>query len=298
MAYLLLVLTVLFWSGNFVLGRSVNDIIPPISLAFWRWAGALIILLPFGIKPLLGQRQLIRRRWKLLAFMGLLSVTNFSIFIYFALHSTTVVNTVLVNSFQPILIVFASWIGYRDRIAPLQGIGIIVSLTGLMWILSRGNPSILLSFRFSGGDLWTLSAGISWAIYSVMLRGHPQNIDPMGFLAILIIFGTIFLTPLYIWEIQSGARIHFSLKAFGSIVYVAIFPSILSYLFWNKAVSIVGANKAGIFIHLMPVFSAILAFVLLGERFELYHLPGIVLIFSGIFLTTFRSDFKTPSKAQ
>ena len=200
MAYLLLVLTVLFWSGNFVLGRSVHDIIPPISLAFWRWVAALIILLPFGIKPLLKQRQLIRRHWKLLAFMGLLSVNNFSIFIYFALHSTTVVNTVLVNSFQPILIVFASWIGYRDKITLLQGIGIIVSLTGLIWILSCGNPSILLSFRFSAGDLWTLSAGI--------------------------------------------------------------------------------------FIHLIPVFSAILAFILLGERFELYHLPGIVLIFWGIFMAT------------
>jgi drug/metabolite transporter (DMT)-like permease len=286
MAYILLVLTVLFWSGNFVLGRSVNDIIPPISLAFWRWAGAFIILLPFAIKPLLDQRQWIRHHWKRLAFMGLLSVTNFSIFIYFALHSTTVVNTVLVNSFQPILIVFASWIGYRDKITLQQGLGIIVSLTGLIWILSRGNPSILLSFRFSSGDLWTLSAGISWAIYSVMLRGHPHNIDPIALLAILIVFGTIFLTPLYIWEIQTGASIQFSLKAFGSIVYVAIFPSILSYLFWNKAVSIVGANKAGIFIHLMPVFSVFLAFVLLGERFELYHLPGIVLIFSGIFLTT------------
>jgi drug/metabolite transporter (DMT)-like permease len=286
MAYILLVLTVLFWSGNFVLGRSVNDIIPPISLAFWRWAGAFIILLPFGIKPLFAQRQWIRRHWKLLAFMGLLSVTNFSIFIYFALHSTTVVNTVLVNSFQPILIVFASWIGYRDKITLQQGLGIIVSLTGLIWILSRGYPSILLSFRFSSGDLWTLSAGISWAIYSVMLRGHQQNIDPIGFLTILIVFGTIFLMPLYIWEIQTGARIQFSLKALGSIVYVAVFPSILSYLFWNKAVSIVGANRAGIYIHLMPVFSVFLAFVFLGERFKLYHLSGIVLIFSGIFLAT------------
>jgi drug/metabolite transporter (DMT)-like permease len=293
MAYLLLVLTVLFWSGNFVLGRSVNDIIPPISLAFWRWAGALIILLPFGIKPLLRQRQWIRRHWKLLAIMGLLSVTNFSIFIYFALHSTTVVNTVLVNSFQPILIAMASWIGLRDKITLLQGIGIMVSLTGLVWILSRGNPYFLLSFRFSSGDLWTLSAGISWAIYSVMLKGHPQDIDPVSFLIILIVFGTLFLTPLYVWEVQTGAKIQLSLRALGSIAYVAIFPSILSYLFWNKGVSMVGANKAGIFIHLMPVFSIILAFLLLGERFEAYHWPGFFLIVVGIVLTTSKSNLKT-----
>jgi drug/metabolite transporter (DMT)-like permease len=236
MAYILLVLTVLFWSGNLVLGRGVNDIIPPISLAFWRWAGALIILLPFGIKPLLDQRQLIRRYWKHLAFMGLLSVTNFSIFIYLALHSTTVVNTVLVNSFQPILIVLASWIGYRDKITLQQGIGILVSLTGLIWILSRGNPLIHLSFRFSSGDLWTLAAGISWAIYSVMLRGHPQDIDPIGFLVILIVFGTIFLTPLHIWEIETGARIQFSLKAFGSIIMIAdhLLDSIESWMYVNS----------------------------------------------------------------
>ena len=162
MAYLLLVFTVLFWSGNFVLGRSVNDIIPPISLAFWRWAGALIIVLPFAMKPLYRRRQWIRYHWKMLAFMSLLSVTNFSIFIYFALHSTTVINTVLVNSFQPILIVMASWIGLREKITLLQGIGIMVSLAGLLWILSRGSPYFLLSLRFSSGDLWTLSAGISW----------------------------------------------------------------------------------------------------------------------------------------
>jgi drug/metabolite transporter (DMT)-like permease len=293
MAYLLLVLTVLFWSGNFVLGRSVNDIIPPISLAFWRWAGALIILLPFGIKPLLRHREWIMRHWKLLAVMGLLSVTNFSIFIYFALHSTTVVNTVLVNSFQPILIVIASWLGFREKITLLQGIGIMVSLTGLLWILFRGNLSFLLSFRFSSGDLWTLSASISWAIYSVMLRGHPQDIDPISFLEILIVFGALFLTPLYIWEVQTGARIQWSFRALGSIAYVAIFPSILSYLFWNKGVSMVGANKAGIFIHLMPVFSIFLAFLLLGERIELYHWPGIVLIIAGIFLTTSGGGFKT-----
>ena len=286
MAYLLLILAVLFWSGNFVLGRSVNNVIPPISLAFWRWIGAFIILLPFAVKPLLDQRQLIKGHWKVFAFMGLLSVTNFSIFIYLALHSTTVVNTAVVNSFQPILIVLASWIGYRDKITLQQGIGIIVSLTGLIWIIARGNPSNLFSLRFSSGDLWTLSAGISWAIYSVMLRGHPRVIDPIGFLAVLIVFGTLFLTPLYIWEMHTGARFQFSLKAFGSIAYVAVFPSILSYLFWNKAVSIVGANKAGIFIHLIPVFSVFLAFVLLGERFESYHLPGIVLIFTGIFMTT------------
>jgi drug/metabolite transporter (DMT)-like permease len=129
------------------------------------------------------------------------------------------------------------------------------------------------------------------------LSGSPAvtyGIDPISFLAILIVFGTLFLAPLYIWEIQTGARIQFSLRALGSIAYVAIFPSILSYLFWNKAVSMVGANKAGIFIHLMPVFSVILAFLLLGERFEHYHWPGISLIFGGIVLTTSEGGFKTP----
>jgi len=286
MAYLLLILTVLFWSGNFVLGRGVNEIIPPVALAFWRWTGALIILLPFSIKGLIRQRAELRKNIGILTLLAILSVTNFNTFIYHALHATTVVNTVLINSTTPIFIVLIAWLGFKERITTRQTIGVLISFIGLVWIVSHGHPAVLLDLRFSKGDLWTLAAALSWALYTVLLRKRPGNLDPLPFLAALIAIGLVFLLPVYLWEIRSGVTFHFSSTVAASFVYVAVFPSVLSYIFWNRAVAIVGPSKAGIFMHLMPVFSIVLAFMLLGETMAFYHLIGILLIFIGIFLIT------------
>ena len=296
MPYVLLVLTVLFWSGNFVLGRGVHTEIPPIALSFWRWWVALLILIPFAIKPLINQRRLIRQNLKILTILALLAVTNFNTFIYIALQTTTAINTVLVNATTPILIVLVSWAGFKERVTLQQGIGIAISLFGLLWIISRGNPAVLLSVQFSKGDLWTLLAAASWAVYTALLRKRPDNLDPIGFLAAIILIGSIFLIPVYIWEIHTGAMIQPTRTTAFSILYVAIFPSILSYIFWNRAVGIVGANRAGIFIHLMPVFAIILSIIFLGERLLAYHIIGIGLIFFGILLVTDGRTKETPNR--
>jgi drug/metabolite transporter (DMT)-like permease len=289
MAYLLLVLTVLFWSGNFVLGRGVHELIGPVSLAFWRWLGALVVLLPFTVAGLWRQRALLRRHWKLLTLLSLLSVTFFNTFIYIALNATTVVNTVLVNSFTPVLIVCVSWVGFRDAITARQAAGVFISLGGLLWILCRGEPAALLAIRFSTGDLWTLAAGVSWAVYSVLLRKRPAALDQPTFLAALILLGSLLLLPLFLLEtLYRGLALPTTASLAVSVAYMAVFPSVLSYLFWNRGVSTVGANRAGIFVHLMPVFSIIMAFLFLGERLQPFQLPGIALIFCGIFLTTYR----------
>jgi len=290
MAYLLLILAVLFWSGNFVLGRGVNEIIPPVALAYWRWFGALVILMPFAVPGLVRQRREIRQHLGILTVLAIVSVTNFNTFIYHALRTNTVVNTVLVNSTTPIFIVLASWIGFNDRINFRQMIGVILSFVGLVWVVTQGNLEVLRVLRFSNGDLWTLAAALSWAVYTVLLRKRPQNIDPIPFLTILVAIGLVFLLPIYVWEIRSGASFHLSPSVFASIGYVAFFPSVIAYIFWNRAVEIVGANKAGIFMHLMPVFSIILAFIFLGEKLAIYHLVGMALIFSGILLTTMNSS--------
>jgi len=286
MHYLLLILAVLFWSGNFVVGRGISVEIPPMTLAFWRWAIALLIILPFALKPIIRQKDLIRRSWKILTLLALLSVTNFSMFIYMALKSSTVTNAVLINSMIPIFIVIVSWIGFKERITLRQAIGITISLTGLMFIITEGNLSKLVAVRFGKGDMWTISAGISWALYSALLRKCPTEFDPLSFLGTLIIIGTFFISPFYIWEISLGETMNVTYASIGSIVYVALFASILAYLSWNKAVQIIGANKTGIFIHLMPVFSIILAMIFLDETLRAYHVKGTILIFSGIFLTT------------
>ncbi|MFZ0241859.1 MAG: DMT family transporter [Desulfobacterales bacterium] len=286
MPYVLLTLTVLFWSGNFVIGRGIHAEVPPISLAFWRWFTALVLLLPFALPAMVRQRDLIGRHWKLLCLLAILSVTNFNTFIYLALQSNTVINTVLINSLTPVFIVFVSWIGFREKISVLQGLGGLMSFAGLIWIITRGQPALLFTVRFSRGDLWTLAAALSWAVYSVLLRKRPPNLNPIGFLGFIIAAGLLFLSPLYAWELSRGAAFTLDKSTVGAVFYIALFASVLAYIFWNRAVATIGANKAGIFVHLMPVFSITLAFIFLGERLQAYHTPGIALILGGIILTT------------
>lgn len=286
MHYFLLILTVLFWSGNFIVGRGIHNEIPPATLAFWRWTVALLIILPFSVGHIINQKDLIRQNWKIITLLAILSVTSFSIFIYHALKSSTVTNTVLINSMIPIFIVIVSWLGFRERITLRQGVGVAISLTGLFFIISGGNLSKLTDVRFSQGDIWTISAGISWALYSVLLRKCPIEINALSFLSTTIIIGVLFISPFYIWEISSGQTMNFTHAAIGSIIYVALFASVLAYIFWNKAIQMIGANKTGIFIHLMPVFSIVLAIIFLDENLRSYHIKGAILIFLGIFLTT------------
>jgi len=285
MHYVLLIFAVLFWSGNFIVGRGIHNEIPPMTLAFWRWAVALLIILPFSLGHIVHQFDIIRRNLIILTVLAILSITNFSIFIYMALKLSTATNTVLINSMIPIFIVMVSWLGFKERITLRQSIGIAISLVGLIFIIANGNLSTLISVRFSKGDLWTICAGISWALYSVLLRKCPIELNSLSFLATLIIIGTLFISPFYIWEMSTGKTMNISQASIGSIVYVALFASILGYIFWNKAIQIIGANKTGIFIHLMPVFSIILAIIFLDEKLRGYHIKGAILIFSGILLT-------------
>lgn len=283
--FVLLTLTVLFWSGNFVIGRGIRELIPPVSLNFWRWTGALAVLLPFTLSRTIRQWPLVRRHWLLLASMSIPSIAIFNAFIYTALQSTTTTNTVLVNAMTPIFIGLAAWLIFRVRMARRQLIGVLVSLGGLVFLMTRGNWMVIQNLTFSTGDLWTLGAGVSWALYSVMLRLRPIQMDPLVFLTGLIVFGLIFLLPVYLWELSVKGGFVLSVPSLAGVAYVCVFPSVLSYIFWNRGVEMVGANRAGVFFHLMPVFSIIMAAGFLGERLHLYHLFGMALIFGGIALT-------------
>jgi drug/metabolite transporter (DMT)-like permease len=284
--YVLLTLTVLFWSGNFVLGRGIRELIPPVSLNFWRWVGAFAILLPFGLPRVRRQRELIVRHWKYLALMSIPSIAIFNAFIYTALQSTTTTNTVLVNAMVPVFIAVTAWFFFRDRLGVRQVAGVAISFSGLVFIIARGDISALQSLDFSRGDLWTLGAGISWAVYSVMLRKRPSRLDLIAFLTVIVAFGLLFSAPFYAWEIWAKGGFALKPASYASIAYVCVFPSVLAYIFWNRAVLMVGPNRAGIFFHLMPVFSIVMASVFLGESLFYYHLIGMLLIFTGIALTT------------
>jgi drug/metabolite transporter (DMT)-like permease len=291
MPYLLLILTTLFWSGNFVLSRGMHEEIPPLALSFWRWSLALLILLPLSWRHLLNQRALIRTCRTYIVMQGLLGITGFNTLIYLAVQTTTAVNAVLVNSCIPVLIALCSLLIYREPLRGRQWLGIFLSLAGVSLIIAGGNLALLVKLQVNRGDLLVLAAAVIWALYSTNLKRYPKGLHPLAYQCAIVIVGLVGILPFYLLEIAlgHGLSINQALSAtIATLVYVAVFPSVLAFIFWNRAVRDIGANRAGTFIHLMPVFSSILAVLFLGEQIELYHLQGIALVFSGIFMATYR----------
>jgi drug/metabolite transporter (DMT)-like permease len=289
MPYLLLVLTTLFWSGNFVISRGMHSAIPPIALSFWRWALALAILAFFGLRHLLAERQLVAQHKKFLIIQGLLGVTGFNSLIYLAMQTTTAINAALVNSCTPIIIVLISWARFKDRLSPRQGLGVGLSLGGVLLIISGGDLRNLLHLQFNSGDILVIIAACLWAFYSVNLKKYPRGLHPLAYQTAIATVGLTALLPLYLLEVAAGKTMTVNTGAIVTIVYVAVFASVLAFIFWNRAVSSLGANIAGPFIHLMPAFSTLLAVLFLDETLTKNHLLAILLIFGGIFMTTFRA---------
>jgi drug/metabolite transporter (DMT)-like permease len=284
--YLLLVLTMLFWGGNWIVGRAIREDIPPITLAFWRWAVALAVLLPFAWPHLRAQRQIIYREWKVLALLSLLGIAMFNTFIYLAVSRTTAINATLVNSIMPIAIVCTSWLLYRETVSLRQTAGIALSLLGVLGIITRGEPALLLELRFNPGDLFALATAPVWGFYSVLLRRRPEGLHALAFMAVLVGIGVVLLAPLYAWEVAAGLSMRLTPAAGMAIFYVGVFPSAVAYVFYNRGVALIGANRAGQFIHLVPVFGTLMAILFLGEALRPFHLAGILLIIAGIYLVT------------
>ncbi len=286
MPYLLLCLSAVFWSGNFVLSRGMHNEIPPFALSFWRWSIALLLLVIVAGPHLRRQKKILWQNRSFIVVQGLLGVAGFNTLIYLAVQHTTAINTVLVNSCSPITIAIVSWLFYQERIRLRQGCGILLSLSGVLYIISGGNPSTLWHFQFNVGDLLVLVAGCCWAFYSANFKRYPQGLHPLAFQTAIVIVGVCALFPFWLWELSSGSVMEISGGTILTIGYVAFFASVLAFIFWNRGVTALGANVAGSFIHLMPVFSTFLAVYFLGEHLTLIHLVGVGCIFSGIFLTT------------
>ncbi len=281
--YLLLVLTTLFWSGNFVLARSVRMEIPPLGLSFWRWAVAAALLLPFVWRGMVREWPLVRVNLGLVLLLALLGVAAFNSLVYIGVQTTTASNAVLLQSVIPLLIILLSWLLLGTRIGLAQGVGIALSLAGVLVIVTQGQPERLLRLALVEGDLWVLGAVFSWALYSVFLRHLPPGLGGLTLLGYTVSLGALIILPFYLGEIAAGRTFSLTPVSVGSILYVAVFPSLLAYLFWNRAVEQVGPNRAGQFIHLMPVFGSLLSVLLLGERLHGYHLAGVLLVAAGIY---------------
>ena len=286
--YLLLTLASLFWAGNWVVGRAMRNEMPPVAMGFWRWAVALLILLPFTAPELKRNWHLVRANWFTLTVLGSLGATLFNTMIYVGLQYTAATNGVLYNSVSPILIMLLSWLAFRERLGPLATVGVALSLAGVVVIVARGDPQILAALKLNHGDLWLIAAMFLWAIYTIVLRSRPPGLSATAFLAAMLLLGLPVLLPFYLWEILVRGGFAASLPTVAALAYYGTLPSVVAYLFWNRGVAQIGPNKAGLFVHLMPVFGALLSVIFLGERLYAYHFAGAALIFGGIWLTTRR----------
>jgi len=285
-AYLLLTLTVLFWSGNWVVGRWIRDDVPPIALSFWRWAIAFACLLPWAWPHLRAQWRETLAHWKVLALLGLFGGACHNALTYIGLAHTTATNGVLLASATPIMILGLSWALLGKRLRLAEWLGVALSFAGVLAILAQGELARLLALRPNAGDLWVLAAMLFWALYTVLLVHRPPSLHPLAFLAAITLWGLAGLLPFYLWEIAAGRLIVPGGAAFAAIAYAGIFPAALGFIFWNRAVAEVGGNRAGQFMHLMPAFGTLLSMAFLGEVPHAYHAAGIALILAGIFLTT------------
>jgi len=262
--------------------------IPPISLSFWRWSIALMILIPFCYPHVKRQINVILSNKRYILIQAILGISCFNTLIYIAVNHTTAINAVLVNSCIPVVIVILSWLMFRDKISVRQGFGVLVSFSGVVYIISKGNLDTLLALSFNIGDLLVLVAAFVWAGYSVNLKKFPKELHPLSYLFSIVFVGVLIILPFYIWEFSSGRHFQVTLATAATISYVAVFASVLAFVFWNRAVREVGANKAGPFVHLMPVFSIILAVLLLDESLMVYHIKGMIAVFTGILLATLK----------
>lgn len=282
-AYILLTFTALFWAGNAIVARGAKDLVPPIALAFWRWGLALAIILPFAWRHLQRDRKTILRNPNILILLGCLGIGAFNTLLYTGLQDTTALNAMLLQSGQPALILLAGVVLMGDRSYPRQIVGAIVAMAGVLTIIAEGRIVSLIELRFNFGDLVITLAVLLWAIYAVMLRRRPA-IHPMSLFAVTLIVGIVAIAPFYVWEINSGQFITAHHESWLALGYVAIFPAILAYLFFNRGVELIGSAATGIYMNIMPLLGAGLASLLLGERLYLYHFAGMALIFGGILL--------------
>ena len=286
-AYIFLIFATLFWSGNFIVGKAASLFeIPPFTLNFYRWTFAWLILAPFTLKEIFQKIEYILENLKLILILGITSITIFNSIVYYSLNFTQVINGVLMISTIPVMIIFFSWIFKIEKTNFYQILGVIFSLLGVMVIVTKADLDKLLNLNFNKGDLWMVVAMLSWAMYSALLRKKKFELSQISLLQTIISAGLILLLPAYLIEMSLGYRLNIHLPFILTLSYVVLFPGLASFFFWIKGISIIGSNRSGIFLHLMPIFSTIMAILIFNEQFMIFHLVGAIFIISGIVLSS------------
>ena len=285
-AYIMLVCATLFWSGNFIVGKfAFLTNIPPLSLVFYRWLLVWLILLPFTFKEILKFKDTILNNLPLLFFLGFTSVGLFNSFTYLSLIHTQVINATLFNTAIPAVIILLCFLFKIEKTNKFQILGLIISVIGILSIITKLDIEILLSLNFNKGDIIMVGGVITWGIYSTLLKKKKFTLPLLTLVHVICTFGLICVLPQFLYEFSQGQIIKIDINLFYTLIFLALFPSIGSYYCWAGAVSIIGANRAGIFLSLIPLFSTIMAIAIFNEKFQFFHLIGAILIILGLFLS-------------
>ena len=284
--YLLLSIASLLWAGNLVIGRGMRAEIPPVAMSFWRWTIAFGLVLPFTLPEVWSRRREIIAKWPVLLLLGLVGICLFNTMCYIGLTMTTATNATLFNSVVPVFIPPVAWLLLRERTTAIQMVGILTSLAGVVVIVGKGDWQTLQAMAFNRGDVWLLVAMVLWALYTVLLRYRPGGMGMLAFLCTILMFGWPLLLIWYLIELSGGRSFALTPMTAATLAYYGVFPAVLAFVCYNRGVATVGPTRAGIFVHLVPVFGIVLSTLVLDEPPFLFHFVGMVLIFSGILITT------------
>jgi drug/metabolite transporter (DMT)-like permease len=285
-AYLFLVLATFCWSGNFIVGKFATLYeIPPLTLNVFRWISVWFILIPFTYKEIFKNLPYIKRNWLVISFMGVITISTFNSVVYFALNYTQVINAVLMLSAIPAATIVLSSLMKIEETNIFQLFGLVLSIIGIGSIISNGDIQKIISLDFNKGDMWMLVCVITWSLYSTLLKKNNFKLSQFTLIQLMVSVGILFLIPQFFYEKSIGLELNLDKNFFLILIYVAIFPAIAAYYFWQKGIEIIGPNRASMFIQLMPLFSAVMAIIIFKEKFELYHFVGAIFILSGIYLS-------------
>lgn len=286
LAFVMLVMTAVFWSGATIVGRAAAGEIPPYSLTFWRWTIAFLIFIPVGFRPFWQQRDLYRRYFWRMAGFSFFGIVGFTIFFFTGLQLTSGINGSLLQAAGPVIIVLTSFVLLKIWLTKGEIVGTVIAIAGSLIIVLHGDFGALHELQFGLGDIFIVLSMLCWAIYTVCLHWKPDGLNPFGFIFVMSGLSVPMLLPFYLWELGAGQTFAVTPGNAGLILYSAVFASVVAFMFWNWGVAVVGANAAGFSHYLIPVFGTVLSVVLLGEEMKTYHVIAMVIVFIGLYLTT------------
>jgi len=290
----LAVLATFIWSGNFIVAKAVNKEIPPISLNFYRWLVASIIIFPFAFKKFKAEWKTVKQSWHYLFWISLTGIALFNTFVYIGAHYTTAINLALIGTTSsPIMSVLFARIFLKEKVGWMKFAGMVICVLGVLFLLSKGNFKNLVHLQFGEGDLWVLLAAFCFAIYNTMVKKKPAAISPVNFLFVIFSFGTLLVLPFYLWELNNTSAVDpiaiwWNSKIIFSILYLGLGASVICFLIWNMAIRKLGAGRTALFGNLIPVFSSIEAAIILHEEFTWVHITSMLIVFFGILLANLR----------